>query len=295
MFKTIGNTWQLIGLSWRVLNEDKRLLLLPLFSGLALLALILVATGVYSVAGAFDRAQGWTAGDYLMGALFYLIATFTVIYFNSALVFVACGRLNGETPTIGDGLAAANDHLPSIFGWSCFATTIGLIIEQLRSGDGLIFKVIGWIVSAIWAYATFFVVPVLVMEGVSPFAALKRSTGLIQDTWGKQLISNWSFFVAYLALFAVALLPLVFAFAISTALGVAVALLFSAPVLIGGVVVLVAMEGIFRAALYLFATGNLTSKAFPEQVLRLAYVGKNDRGSWGDSGAGDYTSRFARD
>jgi len=214
-----------------------------------------------------------------MFALTYLVLSFSVIYFNAALVAGANDVLQGREATLKSSLDAAYAQLPTIFGWACFATTIGLIIDRIRAGGGWM-QIFAWILDAVWAYATYFVVPVLVLEGLSPFDALKRSTGLFNQTWGKQLVANFGFGIAYLLLLVAVIVPVAIAFLTAPALGIAVAIVYAAPVLIGGILVLVTMEGIFRTALYRYATTGEVSAGFDERMMRGAYVKKDDRGAW---------------
>jgi hypothetical protein len=47
-----------------------------------------------------------------------------------------------------------------------------------------------------WTAATFLVVPVLVVEGVGPVAAIQRSASLLRRSWGENLIGNGSISLA---------------------------------------------------------------------------------------------------
>jgi hypothetical protein len=285
MFKTIGNTWALIGASWRVLNQDRKLLLFPIMSGLAVVVVVLVAAGAFAVTGSYDEDSGISTTGYVIGAAFYLAATFLIIYFNAALIAAAHQLIKGGSPTVSSALQVANSHLPTIFGWACFSTTIGLLIEQLRNGDGFVFKIIAWVLSAIWAYMTYFVVPVLVLEGLSPLAAVKRSSALFKQTWGNQAVSNFGFGLAYVVVIVIAVVPTLVALTAGTALAIVVGLFISLPMLVAGCAVLASMEGIFRAALYEYASSG-SGSMFPDEVLRRAYVSKGERGSWGNGNWG---------
>ena len=283
MFNTLSNTMDLINVSWRVLKANKTLLVLPAISAAVMLLIIAISAGVLGVGGALDGASDGNkhlrTADYLMFGLTYLVLSFSVIYFNAALVAGANEVLQGREATLKGALDAAYAQLPTIFGWACFATTIGLIIDRIRAGGGWM-QIFAWILDAIWAYATYFVVPILVLEGLSPFDALKRSTGLFNQTWGKQLVANFGFGIAYLLLLVAVIVPIVMAFLAAPALGIAVAVAYGAPALIGGILVLVTMEGIFRTALYRYATTGEVSAGFDERMMRGAYVDKNTRGAW---------------
>ena len=59
-----------------------------------------------------------------------------------------------------------------------------------------------------------------------------------------------------------------------------VRVLGTAALLVAGWLVFYTMEGIFRTALYRFATTGEIAGGFREHMLRSAYVNKNDRGAW---------------
>jgi hypothetical protein len=46
---------------------------------------------------------------------------------------------------------------------------------------------IGGIVGTAWAVATYFVMPAVVVEGVGPIKAVRRSSALLRRTWGESL------------------------------------------------------------------------------------------------------------
>ena len=124
-----------------------------------------------------------------------------------------------------------------------------------------------------WAYLTFFVIPVLVVERVGPIAAIRHSGRLLRETWGEQLTSSFSFFLIYLLAVIIVAIPVV-------------ALVFIAPIaailvgiVLGGLALaaVAAMEGIFKAALYEWAAEGKGSEWFDQQLLGHAYDLKAQR------------------
>jgi len=61
------------------------------------------------------------------------------------------------------------------------------------------------VVRAAWSVSTFFVIPLLALEGLGPGDALKRSVSLIRERWGEGLGGSASI---GLAVFLVAVVPL---------------------------------------------------------------------------------------
>jgi hypothetical protein len=266
-------------LSGAVLNQDRKLMLLPLFSLLSLAFVGAVFLGLFAGAGTLGRLaddSSLTAVDYVIVALLYLAGSFVTIYFNSALVAAAYAHLRGEDVTVGTALTKANEHLPSIFGWACFATTVGLILSLIRSNNGIVGRIVAAVLGGVWAYMTFFVVPVLVVEGLTPIGAVKRSSALLHQTWGRQLVSNFGFGIAHAVVFGVAALIAFAIYVIGLPIEATIALIvaIAGPVLLGGVVALMAAQGIFTSALYAYATTGTAPGAFNEELLSRAYRSK---------------------
>src|SRR5215212_9032682 len=141
MLKTYSNTIELMGISWRLLNKNRQLLVLPAISGLVIIAILAISAGVLTIGGAFeataDGEPSFRLADYLMFVVIYFALSFSVIYFNAALVSAAYDLLSGQKPTVRGALDAAYLQMPVILGWAFFVTTIGLIIDRIRDGGGL--------------------------------------------------------------------------------------------------------------------------------------------------------------
>ncbi len=257
--RTIGHTIELIRMSWRVLMKDRELIVFPILSGIG----VLIAAGAFfliaSVTGTLDRiaAEGADTSpgalDIALSLALYVAGYFIVIFFNAALVAAALERLRGGDPNVGSGLRAAATHLPQILGWAIIAATVGLILQLARGRtDNFLGRVALAIVGGVWAYLTFFVVPVLVAEGLGPIAAIRRSGSLFRRTWGQQVAASFGFGLVYILVVLVAFLPAAAIFAVSPIAGLA-----AGAVIVGLTVATVqALEGIFKAALYEFANGE---------------------------------------
>ena len=214
MFETIGRTWELIKLSWGVLQGDRKLVAFPLLSGVAFVILAGLLTGLGTGIGTLDRLSTGTeisGADFGLLAITYFLLAFVVIYFNAALAGAAMVRLAGGNPTMADGFRMANQRLPQIAGWAVIAATVGLILQVLRSQsrDNMIGQIALSIVGGVWAYLTFFVVPVLVAESISPIAAIRRSSSLFKRTWGDQVVANFGFSIVGFVAVLLAAIPAV--------------------------------------------------------------------------------------
>ena len=281
--RTIGRSFRLLKLCLHVLAVDKELVFFPVFSSIGVILVFLSFTGIGFGIGAFDRLEEGTTGalDYVVLFAFYVFSYFIIIFFNSALVFAAHERLAGGDPNIRSGLNGAFHRVITIFKWAVIAATVGLILRilssQARQRGGII-GMIGYLVvqlfGAAWTMVTFFVVPLIVIEHLSLGDAFKKSLSMLRRTWGEQVTANFGLGIAGLIVGLVA-------FAISAALffvlsligtfGVILAIAIGATLLAGVALVFATLDGIFKAALYNYATDGQVPSLFPDEVVRDAF------------------------
>jgi hypothetical protein len=145
-----------------------------------------------------------------------------------------------------------------------------LMYLRSRSRGNMMGSIGTSLLSSGWAMITFFVIPILVTEGVGPITAMKRSSSLFTATWGGQLTANFGFGIIYIGvMLVVGLITAIFS-AITPIIGIPIGVVVFA-IGIGGVQ---AMEGIFKAALYDYARGE-KPLIFQEADLRTAYAPKS--------------------
>lgn len=276
MFATIGHTFELMRMSWGVLMKDRELILFPVLAGVTLIVTALVFAGIAQSTGTLDRLDALTqetseeqaqAVDVVLAALFYAAASFIVIFFNAALIAAALERLRGGDPNISSGLRAAATHVHTILAWALISATVGLLLQAARNNtDNFLGRIALSIAGGVWAYMTFFVVPVLVSEGIGPLEAIRRSGSLFRQTWGRQAISSFGFGIVYVIAALIAFLPAAAIFAVSPVLGFLVGI----PLIAVAIGTVQALEGIFKAALYQFAVGEQPLE-FDTSTLSAAY------------------------
>ena len=267
-------TWSLMGECWQVLKSEKSLLVFPLISAICCLllmasfALPIYATDAWRLP---DHNAGPARQVIYFGTLFsfYVANYFIVVFFNAAIVACAAIRLSGGTPTIGDGLRAASSRLPVIAGWALVSATVGLILRIIEDRSDKIGQIVAGLLGMAWTVVSFLVVPILVIENKGPIAALKDSTSMLKQTWGEQLISNFSFGAIFsvLSIPAFALIFLGFYLGGMT-VGVACAGLAIIYLIILSLVHS-ALQAIFQTALYLYARDGQV-QGFRTDVLQSA-------------------------
>jgi hypothetical protein len=275
MFATIGRTWNLAKMSWGVLMKDRELLLFPIMSLISIIVVAAVFGGIALATGSFDHisASGEAKEDVrvidvTILVLFSIAVAFVGIFFNAALVAGALERLRGGDPTVGSALRATLPHTPNILGWAIISASVGLILRALRDRtDNMLGRLVLSLIGGVWAYMTFFVVPVLVVKGVGPIGAIKESAGLFKRTWGEQVTANFGFGIFYLGVFLLAAIPVAIVFALNVIAGIIVAVIVGVTVLS----VVAALEGIFKAALYEYAAEGIVPKGFEAAELGSSY------------------------
>lgn len=281
-----SRAWALTKQSGRVLLSDKQLLMFPVMSTLAmavLLAVVLVPTLVLvdftklanSSGSDGKSAVAFEAWHALALFAVYFVSSFVMTFFNVALIGSVMNKFKGEDASVGAGLRLAMSRLPQIAGWSALSATVGVVLKMIEERAGLIGSLVIRLVGVAWAIATFFVVPILVVEGLGPIAAVKRSVEVIRRTWGESLISNLGIsLVSGLALLVLGVVPAV-------AIGVGGAVMMpnspAIPVIlavlwllaVGVLIALVssALRGIVLAATYQYAvTGQVPAGFDPAAV-----------------------------
>jgi hypothetical protein len=280
VFERISNSFALARSSWRVLREDKKLVLFPVLSGIACV-LVLISFAVPFIAmpqlvNDLQQQAPWAL--YVIGFAFYFVNYFVIIFFNAALVSCALMRFNGAEPTLGDGLRAASLRLPQILLWALVSATVGLLLKAIENAHEKVGQIVSAILGTVWSIITYFVVPVLVVEKVGPFAAIRRSTEILKKSWGEALVGHLGIglFILLLALPGILMLFLgimLIAMGKMAVLGVlflVLALLYLLMVSAAGS----ALQGIFVSALYQYASHGEAPHGFDQSTLAHAFTSK---------------------
>jgi hypothetical protein len=272
----IRRSWQLVKSSWGVLRADKELLLYPVASGIVTFVAVALVFLVWLGSGGLDRWNDEAFGivDLVLIFIFYFVTSTVVIFFNSALIAAANIRLEGGDPTLSDGFRIAFSRIGAILGWAAIAATVGLVLQALRERGGAAGAIVSLIGNMAWSVITFLVVPILVVEGVGPIEAIKRSASLLRKTWGEQIVGNFSIGLviglAFVAVLVAGGLVAGLLFSLVPALGVlAVAVLVAGLIILG--LIGSALSGIFNVALYRYAVGEDSSRFFPQETLSGAF------------------------
>ncbi len=280
----IARTIELAKASWEVLKADKELLLLPIMSFIATIAV--AASFLAPIILNVDETQLESPGTigYVLLFVAYVTLAFITIFFNAALVFAANERLEGGDPTIGSALRGAATRVGRIFPWAIVSATVSIILRALEERSGAFGRIASGLAGIAWSLVTFLVIPVLVFENIGVVDAVKRSGSLFKRTWGENVAAQMGF--GLLGFLLVLPAALVVAAAVAAGgtiavVGVGVAVLW----ILAVAMVLSALNAIFQTALYRHAAG-VGSGAFAENQLQSAFAPRAGRGGFGGYGGG---------
>ena len=283
MFERLSRSWTLVKASAAVLQQDRKLLLFPLISAVAMFTVLL--SFALPVLGMWAMGQGASMGSdsdstaiYALAFLFYLSQYFVIFFFNAALVAAAMARLNGDTPSLRDSLKVAASKWTSILGYAAIAATVGMVLRAIQERVGFVGRIVTGLLGAGWTIATYLVVPVLVAKDVGPVDAVKESALILKRTWGENLAGQAGMGAAFgLLQFLLIVLGAGLVIAAISA-GSAILVVLCLVVVMGAVLLSVlvhgALSGIYAAALYRYATQDGNTQGFDSDAMRMAFVSK---------------------
>jgi hypothetical protein len=286
-------SWEIAKRSWAVLKSDKTLAWFPVLSALASLLVVAIIGGLIAVAGIDNKATGDSLQPigWVLIVVAYLALAIVQTYFLAALVAGADQRLRGNDSTVRTALDIANSRLHRLLPWAVVTATVTMVLQAIEERFGLVGTIVARLVGLAWNLVTFLVVPILVLEDLGVGDALKRSKDLFKKTWGENVIGQGGLgIVGFLAM-----IPGVLLVAIGAAMGTAGLILLGAvgvAWIIASAVIVSALSGIYRTALYHYAAGGRVPGEFADLDLHDAFrprrLGRGTGGAAGSGGLGGF-------
>lgn len=282
----LTNSWDIAKRSWAVLRSDKSLAWFPVLSFLGSVVVVGIVGGLIALAGIDDSATGDSLKPlgWVLIVVAYIGLAIVQTYFLAALVAGADERLRGGQSTIGGAMQVANSRLHRLLPWALVSATVSIILSLLER-YGVVGRIVATLVGLAWNLVTFLTVPILVIEDVPVGRAFGRSKDLFKQTWGENVVGQAGLGV----LGFVVVLPAVALFAVGAALGTAGLVVLGAVGVVWLVIastVLAALNGIYRTALYRFATTGEVPTDFAGADFRAAFRPRDERGGGFGSGSG---------
>jgi hypothetical protein len=269
--------------AFTMFNRDKQAILLPLI-GLGITvgvgAAVFVAWFALSILRVFSPAVSQIT--WIPAVVAAILLSIVTSITQGAVVWFANERFEGRSASVGSALKAAFGRFGSLAMFGLFNATVGTLLRQTRKDGGLLGGLIAMLGTLAWAAASYFVLPVIMFEGLGAFASVKRSTALVKSKWQGAARANVFAGVMFALAWFVALAAFVggFAFfitqvevsAAAAAAGAAVALGSLGLFLVIGLVQSTIMAYV-RVALYRYAVGQKLGD-FDATYLDQAFVAK---------------------
>lgn len=286
MFERISNGWQLMKQSWRVLMQDKELMIFPLLSGFS--CMLVLASFIFPLFGLgyadilfednqLNQDELQNPLVYVILFAFYFVNYFVIVFFNSALISCAIIRLTGGNPTIGDGFSAAMKRIPQIAAWALLSASVGVILKVMESRFQRVGAIISAALGTVWTIGTYFVVPILVVEKAGPIEACKRSVAVLKKNWGEAMVSNFGIgmltFLALIPAFTIVFFGFFLLFSEQMVLGIT-ALVVGVIIILTISLISATLDSIIIASLYLFAAEEIVPEQMDRSLLENAFSGK---------------------
>lgn len=261
----LDRSFRIVAESYRILMQGTELMVLPLLSGVCM-----AIVGASFFFGTVYGPRSFDGPTFVAYFLFYFAAYAIGLFFQAAVIVGATERLNGGNPTVKSALEGAARRGAAILAWAMVAATVGTLLRMIHDRVGFVGRIIVGLLGASWSLATFFVVPVLVLEDRSLPASFQQSVNTFKKTWGETFVVSASVGIAS----AVAWVTLLAVTGLLALAGAGIfALVVGAVGAIGLFILFSALEGIYVAALYRFATHG-DSGGFNRDLLANAFVPK---------------------
>ena len=284
-FDRLSTGWTAAKACVDVLKRDKKLIVFPFLSGLScLLVLASFAIPLAIAKPAFFDAFMNEGADvhqvppwfWAVLFVFYFVNYFVIYFFNSALIYCALSHFRNEPVTASDGLQAAARRLPELLAWSLVSASVGLILRLIENANEKIGGIVAGLLGGAWSVVTYFVVPVLVVEGVGPMKAIQRSWKVLTKTWGESIGGHAGVGWALLPFWLLGILAIVLGAYLamkSVVLGVMVLAFAIVYMMVLGLVD-ATLKGILMGALYLYATAGEVPDEFDRGVMKGSFTPK---------------------
>jgi hypothetical protein len=293
MVERLRISWQVAGVTLQVLQRNTDLLIFPIGGLLALSVVMALLAGGLLVLIDFKldillHAPVWV--QLAVTFVIYLLGHFVLLSANTAMVGVAMQIFDGKPATLADGWRIARRNRGNIFRYALFIATIGLALRLLSRWIGQWGRFVVPVMQRVtifaalnlaWHVVPVMVVPVMIVEGIDPVTAIKRSSQLVIHAWGEGVVQNANIGLVFFLPMTVSIAGGIAAIAwigwraqevwVTTALYLAVML--SAMIYL----LAAALGGIFSAVVYRYASALPIPLPFEQQMLSKTFKARPSR------------------
>jgi hypothetical protein len=273
-------------MSFGIIRKNKEMLLFPVLSALFSIAFAFAMFFPTVIVHLFDDGNPrFGLVELFLSLIVYTGFAFAATFCNTCVAYTTKVRIEGGDATFWESVRFALGRAHLLFAWSVVAATVGIILaaiedlaERVPGVGKLLLVILRMVLGAAWSIMTIFVVPVLVFEEVGPFEAIRRSAGLVRQTWGENLRRWYTMGLVQFVLSVPALAALFLSVPMASqnpgqgAGGVVVGIwavvfvyLFALAYVFG------VANTVYKAALYVFARESRVPEGFSEDTMRSAF------------------------
>jgi hypothetical protein len=282
--QALTRSWNLTKVSFRVIGQDKELLLFPLIAmvlSVGYLLALLYPTIWLEMSR--DGSMQWDVADYIVTFIAYLGLSFIGTFSNMCIVYTAKTRFAGGNATFGESVSFSLGRIHQVLAWATVSATVGLVFRMIddaaeRAGGvgQIVVGILRGILGMVWSAITMFVIPSMVYRGTGPIDAIKDSVRVLKKTWGESIVRSLGFGLVQFLFIFVGMLAFGSAIAGVVSMGAGSPAILAVVVLgvmyiLGVVFVFMLAHMIFNTALYAYASEGAMAPGYDDEMLRTAF------------------------
>lgn len=265
--------------SFKLLKEHPEWLSFPIMSVISTLLIVMtfVLPAGISQMGPYIANFAKTHGPVFWFTL-YFVLYYISIFFNVALTFCVVERLEGRERSVSWALSATFSRISQVTGWAIIAATVATALRLLQdqAKNNILLRIVIGLIGISWAVATFFVIPVLVVENVNPIEAIKRSMALLKNTWGEGATGSFTLGIISFFITLALMMGMMASFVLIAVNPIAgfVMLVVSFITFYFYCLVMGTVRSVLHVVLYQYASGKKLPPNFSPELLQAAMVPK---------------------
>lgn len=273
-----NKSFHLVIETFKLMKKDPEILIFPVLNCLIffLFCLSIFYTYFHGNYDELDKIiegiEDFKSGYYFLIIILYLFGYFSTYFFQAGLMFVVNARIHKKDLSFKDGATRALAKLPEIFLLSIIQSTAGIMLGWIFEKVSTLNKIIVALVGAAWSVATFFVLPVVILENNSFGKSFEESSKIFKKTWGETIIINFSttaFFDVILRIFCFSCAFLLVFF--DNLLGFLPPFSYFIIFCLFGIALIVflrsAIDGAFKVVLYEYAKNSIIPENFDQEIV----------------------------
>lgn len=190
----IKNSYQLAKLGFSIINNDLRLILVQIFSAIALLSVIVVFGYYFYQSGLLTPLLNEETTTLPLPLIIGLIAVYlvsTIIYHltEAVSIHLSLGQIRNDKKSLSSALSAVFGSLGGLLQFSFISATVGVVLKTLEEKLSWFGSLASHLTHGAWNIATPFAIPHLIEgEAKSGIDATRMSVKTFTTAFGENLL-----------------------------------------------------------------------------------------------------------